>query len=226
MTGTSMNLYGRQLTTDEIARGEHRDFVGGLWEQLGTLQLEFLRSQGLAPHHRFVDVGCGALRGGLHFIRYLDAGRYHGLDINSSLLEAGRAELREAGLEAKQPRLLADPEFGLARFGQAFDYGLALSVFTHLPINPILMCLKNVEACLGDDGVFFASYFASPSPAFLDAITHEPGGVRTFSDADPFHYSLDELEWMAKTSGLALTDIGDWGHPRAQRMLAFRRLRR
>jgi SAM-dependent methyltransferase len=219
-----MNLYGRQLTPDEISRGAHRDFVGGMWEEIGALQLDFLRARGLAPHHRFVDVGCGALRGGLHFIRYLDAGNYHGLDINPSLLEAGRAELRAAGLEGKQPRLEADAEFRLSRFGQSFDFGLALSVFTHLPMNPILRCLKNVQGQLSADGVFFASYFPAPSPAHLEAITHQPGGVRTFSDADPFHYGLAELEWMAATAGLAVVDLGDWGHPRGQRMLAFRRL--
>lgn len=224
MGGTSMNLYGRQLTADGVSRGEHRDFVGGLWDELGALQLSFLKQQGLAPHHRFIDVGCGALRGGLHFIGYLDAGRYHGLDINPSLLEAGRTELHAAGLDARQPRLLADAGFSLDRFGERFDFGLALSVFTHLPMNSILRCLMAVADCLDPDGVFYASYFGSPAPAHPGPLTHHPGGVQTYPDIDPFHYSLTELEWMASVARLSLADVGDWGHPRAQRMLAFRRL--
>lgn len=224
MGGTTMNLYGRQLTPEEISRGEHRDFVGGMWHELGALQLAFLRERGLAPHHRLVDVGCGALRGGLHFIHYLEAGRYHGLDINPSLLDAGRAELRASGLEARQPQLLADAGFSIGQFGERFDYALALSVFTHLPINPILRCLKNVADCLAPEGVFYASYFAAPTAAHLEPIIHQPGGVQTFPDADPFHYSVTELEWMASVAGLAVTDIGEWGHPRAQQMAAFSRL--
>jgi hypothetical protein len=64
--------------------------VGGMWEEIGKLQLDFLVNQGLRPTHKFLDIGCGTLRGGRHFIRYLDAGNYAGrgnsvLDIVSIL---------------------------------------------------------------------------------------------------------------------------------------------
>lgn len=221
--GTTMNLYGRQLSPDEIAAGAHRDFVGGLWDELGALQLQFLCSRGLRPQHRFVDVGCGALRGGLHFVKYLDPGNYHGLDINPSLLEAGRSELRALGLELQQPHLLQDDAFNVRRFGVAFDRGLALSVFTHLPFNAIVRCLKEVAAAMRPDGVFYASFFEASTGGHIDPITQAPGGVVTHYDCDPFHQSVDEYEWMAQLAGLRLEVIGDWGHPRGQRMLAFHR---
>lgn len=69
-------------------RGEHRSFIGGMWDELGDLQFEFMKEQGLKPHHRLGDVGCGALRGGVKFIPYLDAGNYYGLDINASCIDA------------------------------------------------------------------------------------------------------------------------------------------
>ena len=75
-----INGYGRQLTDAEIESRAHRELVGGLWEELGVLQFEFLVKRGLKPHHRLLDVGCGALRGGVHFVRYLDPGCYHGID--------------------------------------------------------------------------------------------------------------------------------------------------
>ena len=59
----TVNAYGRQLTASEIAAKEHRAFVGGLWEEVGQLQFEFLRAQGLLPEHKLVDVGCRAMRG-------------------------------------------------------------------------------------------------------------------------------------------------------------------
>lgn len=220
--GTHMNLYGRQLSAEEIARGEHRDFVGGLWEEIGRLQLEFLRSRGLRPGHRFVDVGCGALRGGLHFVRYLESGRYHGLDINASLLEAGRRELEIAGLAGRGPQLLVDDGFRLQRFEARFDYGLALSVFTHLPMNVIVRCLAGVAATLAPDGVFFASYFPAPAPAHLAPLQQPPGEVTTYYDIDPFHQSLQEMQLLAGLCGLQVEALGDWGHPRGQQMLAFR----
>ena len=95
--------YGRQLTDEEIAKGVHRKFVGGMWERIGRHQFDFLRDRGLRPEHRLLDVGCGALRGGVHFIRYLNVGGYYGIDINASLLAAGRdVELPAAGLVDRQ----------------------------------------------------------------------------------------------------------------------------
>ena len=64
---------------DTIFRHGHRLFVGGvddfLWTRIGELQFDFLRAQGLRPNHVLFDIACGALRGGVHFINYLDAGR-------------------------------------------------------------------------------------------------------------------------------------------------------
>lgn len=221
--GTEMNLYGRQLSAEEIARGEHRDFVGGLWGEMGRLQFEFLRGQGLQPGHRFVDVGCGALRGGVHFARYLEPGGYHGLDVNASLVEAGRLELEREGLADRRARLLVDDGFRVSRFGVPFDRGLALSLFTHLPMDAIVRCLKEVSRALAPDGIFYATHFDAPGPAWTEVVEHSPGGVKTHYDLDPFHQSVSEYEWMAGLCGLQVEAIGDWGHPRAQRMLAFRR---
>src|SRR5262249_15522950 len=44
----------------------------------------------------------------------------------------------------------------------------------------------------------------------------------TFFDADPFHYARAEVMALAGPLGLAVEFIGDWGHPRAQRMACFR----
>jgi hypothetical protein len=40
---------------------DHRAYVGGLWEEIGTLQFEFLLRQGLAPSDCFLDIACGSL---------------------------------------------------------------------------------------------------------------------------------------------------------------------
>lgn len=54
--------YGQQLTDEEILNKKYRDFVGGLWEEIGVLQFEFLKQQGLLQRHNLIDIGCGALR--------------------------------------------------------------------------------------------------------------------------------------------------------------------
>lgn len=66
------NSYGKQLSDDQIEAAEHRKFVGSYWEQIGMLQFHFLINAGLKPYYRILDPDCGALRGCINFIRYLD----------------------------------------------------------------------------------------------------------------------------------------------------------
>ncbi len=215
------NVYGRELTGDEIAAGLHRDFVGGLWDEVGRLQFEYLRERGLRPAHSLLDVGCGALRGGVHFVRYLEPGHYFGLDVNASLLAAGQRELAAAGLGERDVHLVADDGFRSARFGVAFDVAIAVSLFTHLTMNSIVRCLAEVGRTLAPGARLHASYFEAPTAAWLTPLAHTPGEIVTHCDRDPFHYAFDELRMLAGLAGLHAERIGDWGHPRGQRMAAF-----
>lgn len=216
------NVYHRALNEEQIARKEHRSFVGGMWDEIGALQLDFMKGRGLEPDHDFLDVGCGALRGGVHFVRYLEAGRYYGLDLNPSLLKAGELELEEAGLARKDVTLLASDKFEAGRFGVAFDRAIAVSLLTHLPLNHIVRCLTEVGRALKSEGEFYATFFEAPSSAHLEPI-QQWEEIYSRYDSDPFHYSFSEMEWAAGISGLRVELIGEWGHPRNQRMLLFRR---
>lgn len=218
-----LNAYARQLSQEEIDAKEHRNFVGGNWDELGPLQFEFLVQQGLRPNHYLLDVGCGALRGGLHFIHYLDPGHYCGFDINASLIDAAWQELREAGLENRHPRLAVEADFSSARFGQVFDFALAQSVFSHLPINHIVRCLAEMKKTLAPAGVFFATFFEAPGSTHLAQIAYPDfGGFATSYTKDPYHYSFEEFEWMAGVVGLTVERADSYAHPRGQKMLAFR----
>lgn len=217
-----INDYWRQLSDDELAAGEHRGMIGGLWEEIGRLQLERLIEHGLEPHHRLIDVGCGALRGGVHFVRHLDPGNYCGLDVNASLIEAGRRELEAAGLGDRGARLLVDDGFRVERFGERFHFALAQSLFTHLPMNHVIWCLAKVAAVLEPTGALFATFFRAPRPAHLEPIIHQPGATQTHYHRDIFHYAAEEMVWMGRLAGLEARVVGDWGHPRAQQLVIYR----
>jgi cyclopropane fatty-acyl-phospholipid synthase-like methyltransferase len=217
-----INYYGRQLTEAEIASNVHREFVGGMWDEIGVLQFNFLKQRGLMPDHYLLDVGCGALRGGVWFVRYLAAGHYCGVDINASLIAAGKKELEKENLLGKHPHLLVNDRFEFSRFGITFDMAVAVSVFTHLPMNHIVRCLAEIRKVLNPGAEFFATFFEAPTAAHLEPITHTPGNIRTHFDADPFHYSFKEFQWMAQISNMHAELIGEWAHPRDQRMLSFR----
>ena len=216
-----LNKYGRELTQKEIDTKYYRDFVGGMWDEMGELQFEFLLREGLKPNHYLLDVGCGALRGGIHFIRYLDDTHYYGIDSNTSLIESGKRESEENGLLEKHPQLLVNNKFEVSKFNMSFDYAIAQSVFTHLPINHIIRCLSEMSKVMKAEGVFFATFFEAPTSAYLEQFTHQKGGIITNYDQDPFHYSFKEFEWMSKLAGMNVKLIGDWKHPRCQKMIAF-----
>jgi cyclopropane fatty-acyl-phospholipid synthase-like methyltransferase len=214
------NAYGKQLTASEIAAGKHRDFVGGMWDEIGRLQFDFLQAAGLQPGHRLLDVGCGALRGGIYFVRYLEPSHYYGIDINTSLIEAANTELRNEGIVDKSPKLFVTDKFEIP-WPEKFNYALAVSVFTHLYANHICMCLKRVRNALSPDGKFFATFFLAPESIYLEPIEHKPGGIISYYNRDPFHYSLAEMQDFAREASLTVKLIGDWKHPRQQQMLCF-----
>jgi hypothetical protein len=74
--------FDTQHIREVVAAGQQRSIVGGEWDEIGRLQFDFLNGAGLKPRHVLLDVGCGCLRGGVHFVAYLERGNYVGIDIN------------------------------------------------------------------------------------------------------------------------------------------------
>ena len=195
---------------------------------MGTLQLNFLIEQGLTTDSYFLDVGCGVLRAGRHFVGYLDEGRYCGIDIDDGMIVGSRLQLKEDNLENKDARLRVSNTFEVD-FGNKFNAGIAQSVFTHLPINSIWHCLSNVSEVLAPGGVFYGTFFRGPEGMDRFVPIQQPclegrSSVRTFADENPFHYSPKDFARMCENLPLEIEDIGDWGHPRGQQMMAFKRI--
>lgn len=216
-----MSLTGRARGAVRRRKLDHRAVVGGLWEQMGEKQFEYLVEQGLQPDHHFLDVGCGSLRGGIHFARYLEPGHYCGLDIQQQLLDAGREELDAAGIDPASASLIQDDAFRFGRFEQQFDFALAQSVFTHIPLNTIMRCLAEIEPVLKPGGRFYATFFQHPGPRLNTEPLRQSKTVTTHPDADPFHYDPDVFRWAVDGSTLDVNVVGDWDHPRNQQMMVF-----
>jgi ubiquinone/menaquinone biosynthesis C-methylase UbiE len=215
--------YNLKLTDLDIQKGHHRSKVGGMWDEMGKKQLGFMQEMGLKPQHELLDVGCGSLRGGIYFIKFLNEGKYCGLDINSSLIKAGQTEIKKANLAEKKPMLLVNDHFQFKLFNKMFDYAIAQSVFTHLPVNIIQNCLINMEKVLKPGGKFFATFFETKVNFDVNPV-NQPGGPITYLDKDPYHYHLSIFEYLIKDSSLQLDYIGDWGHPRNQKMICFTKM--
>ena len=236
-TGTSVSqpkkfinsYYNLEKASQVVSQGRHRGWIGGLWEEMGRLQFEFLRQQGLTPDMYVLDVGCGCLRGGVHLVEYLQPGHYYGTDISQDLLDAGYdIELKKLGLQNKLPRknLLCNENFDATSFGISFDIAIAQSLFTHLPLNHIKLCLIQLTKCIRIHGVFYATVFLSPeSHDWCESLKHPKGGIITHPTDDPYHYRKNDLAACVTDLPWHFESIGEWNHPRDQMMVKFTRTR-
>jgi cyclopropane fatty-acyl-phospholipid synthase-like methyltransferase len=216
------NTYWLELPTLAVKLKMHRHLVGGHWDEIGRLQFDFMISRGLTPASKLLDVGCGALRGGVHFVRHLDDGNYYGIDINKSLLKAGKQELRESGLGGKQVHLQRTDQFDATGFGVQFDFGISVSLITHLCANQIIYCFLQMRRVMHERSSFYFSFFEVPELPVSDAYSQPRSGVVTHFLSDPFHYTRDQIEYCARSAGLKPYYVGDWKHPRDQQMLELR----
>lgn len=183
--------------------------IGGLWDEMGSHQFEFLKDRGLQPQHSLLDIGCGSLRGGLFFIEYLDVGGYTGFDLSSGVLQAGKKKVAERGLDAKNPKLLVNEGQNLQfdfLTDMRFDFILAQSVFSHLLPEHIKECFSHIGNVMAPSAKFF--------------FTHHPGSeFRQRSETD-FEFPKSFFEELAQKNGFVIEDWTDeYRHPRGQNML-------
>ena len=201
----------------------HKSLVGGDWEEVGQLQIDFWLKHGLKPEHYFLDVGCGALRAGVHFIRYLEAGHYFGIDCNQEAIEAGRhVELVKHGLTHKNPTLVHMDDFDFSSLNVQFDYATIHSVFPHLTLNSIIRCVMSIEKVLVPGGQAFATFYGNPEGK-LNLSPIKRSHVTTYFDKPLYHYDFGTFEWICEGTDLKVEYIGDWNHPRGQMIMVFTR---
>ena len=191
----------------------HREYVGGLWHEIGKLQADFMRQAGLAPHHVLLDIACGSLRGGVHLIPYLDAGNYLGLEREARLIELGiERELGQELYTQKQPEFVISSTFEFEKFSKRPDFVFAHSLFTNACERDILTCLTKLRAFVKPQTRFFATFF-------IGVQTHAVGETHAFHG---FTYTREQTERFGAVTGWASTYIGAWDHPRNQMMVEYR----
>jgi len=197
-----------------ISQVGHRNYVGGLWEEIGQLQFRYMIGEGLKPGHYFLDVACGSLRAGILFIPYLETGHYLGIDKEQSLIDAGiNAELSQNVYEQKKPRFLVSEDFEFDKFGVKVDFALAQSLFTHLPPSLILQCLAKLRGVIAKQGAFYATFWEVDNPHKNPDKPHDHGY---------FAYTKEQMGDFGNSLGWTMDYIGDWRHPRGQKIVRYR----
>ncbi|CAK9138355.1 unnamed protein product [Ilex paraguariensis] len=146
----------------ELLVEQHHSNYGEPWAG-GRDVFEFLaESTQLSPNSRVLEIGCGTLRVGLHFIRYLDPQHFHCLERDElSLMAAFRYELPSQGLLHKRPLIVRGEDMDFSRFGSGFMYDLiyASAVFLHMPDKLVWFGLERLVGRLKPlEGRIFVSH--------------------------------------------------------------------
>ena len=196
-----------------IADMGHRKFVGGgdaeAWYGIGMLQYNTLLRYGLKPNHKFLDIACGSLRLGQFLIPYLDKSRYFGLDAEPKLVEQGlKHEVADYFVDVKNPKFDFNFNFDFS-FIDNFDFSMAQSLFTHLTPNDIRKCLLNLRPLAHKNSKFLFTFFEGDSSRNIYKNSH--------ANRD-WYYSREEIESFGRDSGWDIEYVGDWNHPRNQKL--------
>ena len=192
-----------------VGSRHYRAFVGrpDFYDLNAGLQFSLLCFLGLREHHKLLDFGCGSLKVGRLLIPYLQPGHYFGIEPEQWLIDEGIA--REVGKEQialKRPTFNNEKEFKLACFGQAFDFMVAHSIFSHASEAQIRTALGEAKTALGPEG-FFAATFVEGDENYTGTEWVYPGIVS---------FVPEHILAMISESGLAGRAI-DWPHPAGQR---------
>ncbi|XP_074320862.1 uncharacterized protein LOC141657500 [Silene latifolia] len=146
----------------ELLVEQHHSNYGEPWAG-GRDVFEFLaESSHLTPDSQVLEIGCGTLRVGLHFIRYLNPEHFHCLERDElSLMAALRYELPSQGLLNKRPIIVKGEDMDFSRFGSGVIYDLiyASAVFLHMPDKLVWVGLERLAGKLKPfDGRIFVSH--------------------------------------------------------------------
>jgi SAM-dependent methyltransferase len=186
-----------RLFPTEIDRLEAMVGPPGAWRVTQAWQERFLiRDAGVAPRHRFLDIGCGPLRGGLPLIRWLDPGLYVGVDASLKAIEEARRQVASNGLETKRPVLVRSDDFGASQGLEGpFDFVWCFQVLYHLDDALLAMCLARIAAVLGPTGRAYGNVNTSR-------------GEGRWAEFPFVRRDLDFYRRVAETAGLRVTDLG------------------
>lgn len=177
------------------------------WLALGRMQFDYLVDHGLRPQDRMLEIGCGNLRAGWRFIKYLETGHYYGVDISPDILFSAQDTLIRYELQDKLPHLIPVRDLRL-EFLPAGHFTVihAHSVFSHSPLEVIDECLAHVGRLLAPGGFFDFTY-------------NETEGPEHHVLREDFYYRRRTLIARAESYGLVARPMDDWrktGHKQSK----------
>ena len=189
---------------DALARGKHRDIVGGRWEETALHQMQVILDEGLERDDHFLDIGCGCLRLGHMLVPWLNPDHYYGTDASQELMLRGFDAELTAGARARLPKdhLVEDADFRFPGLPPSISFALCWGVFTHLPAAELRPALANLKQSFPKLRKFLLTVFLAPEGH--SGPFRQRDGVVTHPNRPPWHRSPAAVETDAAATGFTL----------------------
>lgn len=213
------------------SKTSHQQAVGGDFAVVGLLEANLLKTAGLQPHHRLIDVGCGSGRLATQLTDYLkESGSYLGTDILPSLLEHAKANAGRPDWTFEQTNGQVIPSGD-----ESADMVCFFSVMTHITHEETWQYILESKRVLRPGGLLVCSFlefrirshwwifkntFADKSPEkilnqFLSRDAFEAFAfnaaldIVSFHDGDKPHIPIqEEIVWE---NGVRMTGLANLG---------------
>jgi len=152
------------FTEEQIKNEDYKATIGGgkeQWDKRGMYQLLCMAHFGMTPEHTFIDIGCGPLRAGDYFIRYLEKENYTGYEYNRDYTVIAKRIIEANNqLKSKNPTIYhtVSNMFEFSIGFPTFDYGLAFSVLNHCTDEQRIAFFNNIKSITHPGSRIFFSH--------------------------------------------------------------------
>lgn len=129
------------------------------YDYMGGMQFCNLFMLGMRSHHTLLDFGSGSLRLGKLAIIYLNKGNYFAIEPQKKLIDEGvKINSLESLIKIKGPHFRISSDCNMFYFKIKFDFIIAQSVFTHMPISQVDKSLNSAYLAMKKKSLFLANY--------------------------------------------------------------------
>lgn len=214
------NNYGKSARfTDENYRADLLSWqIPAIKEHFGSL-----------AGKTFIDIGAGDIVLGERVHEIGVPKKFYVQDLSEPSLRAGLDRIAASGVDVGIFQAMVSDHFNFdcIRDGE-LDAAFSNSLFSHLTLNSILACLRNLFPKLKPGGSYLTSMIVLPGTRELYrydwGYLQEPrADIVSFSMKDPFHYTEKTIRNLGILGpGFEVRAVHDYGHP-FQKLVEFYR---
>jgi len=175
----------------------------------------------------FIDIGAGDIVLGEVLEQIGKPRKFYVQDLNKLAIESGLQRLKSINIDASifSEMISNNFDFSLVEEGE-IDAAFSNSLFSHLSINSITLCLRSLSSKMKVGSSYFTSMIVLPNNTeklYHDwsYLNKEGSNVKSCSIHDPYHYTENTINNLQNfNTGFKLKNIHDYGHP-FQKLVEF-----